>query len=878
MGFFHKSTHAQRRLVSTPGVAVSQGGRNNAVASSESATLPTEQIRASLANLFVSDEDENRDANLSEFVQKDSASCTSPANDSTEVDRTRSYSPRSPNNLPSRSKSTVCKWMQSRSASGGAVRPLASLSTSIEHVGSSLEELTPLSVMAPVQFPDAGKSPSTATAVGHNESSKWPHQGSRAVSPRMRSFQTTSSSQSPGARKSLGSRTNSLSRFARRASAKRKSSSKYSSSDFGAKAATLEPPSPGPGHEDALLSLRKASREPEQSSVGVSASPMTPHDDALEPQAVRETAGAIPVFASPDDLMQSPAKATRKQEHVNRQQSRNATESGQEVESARRRTGTVSRPSAAPQAVSVEEGGVAETAVKEHHSNLVAPGCADNGLSPRMNGAGGLTSGDWGSLDADDFVDVYGLEAATARDFAPAVASSEKLHNSPTSPGVSGMPFSKGGEGHSSSDSGPNSLMAPAEPRHVDAPVPASSESEKPNLFGASPQSKPKANGKGKVRKRPPPLLTPEPPSGTSSSSYGSPSTGVFASNGDFTTGGFRITSEGMVGKPDRVTRRDSDDAPSMGFVPATLHDLLMVRGLQEFRKGPTLGMGAAGRVYLAIHEPSGKSMAIKVVNVYDEAKRNQLLKELDTLSSHVSRFLVRFYGAFYDGKGAVHIALEFMDGGCLSSTVHKFGAIPEPVTKMIAVDCLRALRFLHRHNVLHRDFKTANILLSRKSLCAKVSDFGLARDLDAGVSKVDTFVGTIAYMSPERLHGGKYTYASDIWALGISIVECILGRYPFDKPQSYFDYLDVKASDMLNGVRVSLDLKDFVRLCTQSDPLRRPTAAQLMQHPWLAGLKRDPEMMRLWMDTLQRPSTDAASTKSVLSIRSFLNENSKSR
>jgi serine/threonine protein kinase len=306
--------------------------------------------------------------------------------------------------------------------------------------------------------------------------------------------------------------------------------------------------------------------------------------------------------------------------------------------------------------------------------------------------------------------------------------------------------------------------------------------------------------------------------------------------------------------------------------------NMLIVRSLAEFRKGPTLGAGAAGRVYLAIHEPSGRSMAIKVVNVYDEAKRNQLLKELDTLVSYASRFLVRFHGAFYDGTGAVHIALEFMDGGCLSSTIQNFGAIPERVTQMIAVDCLRALRFLHRHNVIHRDLKTANILLSRRLLCAKVSDFGLARDLNEGVSKVDTFVGTVAYMSPERLQGGKYTYASDIWALGISVAECLLGRYPFDRPQSYFDYIDASMSkDMLGkrgaaGQALSAVVVDFVSLCTHSDPQRRPTAAQLLTHPWIKNTKRDASLFMQWMDELAAAkSRSEKNVKSVQSIRSFL-------
>lgn len=358
-----------------------------------------------------------------------------------------------------------------------------------------------------------------------------------------------------------------------------------------------------------------------------------------------------------------------------------------------------------------------------------------------------------------------------------------------------------------------------------------------------------------KARKRPPPLISTEDTKTAPDSASDWPSAGLFGSDGGFMTGGFKITAEGMVDKPAGITREDSDTHLE-GEVPQSERNMIIVGSLKEFRAGPTIGAGAAGRVYLGEHVPSKRTMALKTVNVYDKNKRNQLLKELETLSTHVSRYLVRFHGAFYDGCGAVHIALEYMDHGCLSTFVQKVGEIPEKVVQMIALDCVRGLRFLHRHHVLHRDFKTANILLSRRLCCAKLSDFGLARDLNPGVSKVDTFVGTVAYMSPERLHGSQYTYASDIWALGVSVVECLLGRYPFNRPQNYFDYLEATMTEnIFNGFHekgggcFSNEVRDFVSLCTCTDPKGRPTAMDLLQHPWLKGMKRDSELFGSWLD-----------------------------
>ncbi len=332
----------------------------------------------------------------------------------------------------------------------------------------------------------------------------------------------------------------------------------------------------------------------------------------------------------------------------------------------------------------------------------------------------------------------------------------------------------------------------------------------------------------------------------------------IFGNDGGFVTGGFKITADGILDEPTADRRRDE----TRTLRGASQFDSIQMRSLSEFKTGPTIGAGAAGRVYFALHQPTALAVAMKTVNVFDKALRAQLLKELQTLSRHISRYLVRFYGAFYDGSGAVHIALEFMDRGCLHSFVKNHGPIPEHVVRVIAADCLRGLRFLHKHHVMHRDFKTANILLSREQACAKISDFGLARDLNPGKSLVNTFVGTIAYMSPERLQCNEYTYASDIWALGVSLAECIMGKYPFAKPQNFFEYIHVTQNCNLfqQGNKelacISENAKSFILLCTNTEPKNRPTAEQLLDHPWLRDFAPNRKAFGEWLDSATSQET----------------------
>lgn len=355
-----------------------------------------------------------------------------------------------------------------------------------------------------------------------------------------------------------------------------------------------------------------------------------------------------------------------------------------------------------------------------------------------------------------------------------------------------------------------------------------------------------------------------------------------FGPDESFTDGGFIIWNDGRIETPEKVMRKTSDGLAVEG-IPTSSNNLIIVRSLNEFqesfvfrdsqtsaRRGKTLGRGAAGRVYLAVHKPSRRKIAVKEINFYDKNKREQLRKELVTLISHQSRFLVRSYGAFYDERGRVHVTLEYMDRGSLSDVIQKVGPIPEAVICKIAEHCLRGLCFLHNNHILHRDVKTGNILLSQKLCRAKLSDFGLARDLKEGQENVancdgetnsvtNTFVGTPAYMSPERLNGRKYTYASDVWALGISLMECALGRCPFDNLKSYFDFVHAAESTpaaLVRGV-VSNELYDFISLMTDEKAENRPRARDLLEHEWIQEGVHNSHMFRDWLKGLPQIDRD---------------------
>ncbi|KZF23642.1 kinase-like protein [Xylona heveae TC161] len=246
----------------------------------------------------------------------------------------------------------------------------------------------------------------------------------------------------------------------------------------------------------------------------------------------------------------------------------------------------------------------------------------------------------------------------------------------------------------------------------------------------------------------------------------------------------------------------------------------------------------------------TGIVMAMKEMRLeLDEARFAAIIMELDILHRCISPFIIDFYGAFFQ-EGAVYICMEFMDGGSIDKLYGD--GVPENVLRKITLATLMGLKALKdEHNIIHRDVKPTNILVNTRGQI-KICDFGVSGNLVASIAK--TNIGCQSYMAPERIAGGgvaqaganpgggTYSVQSDIWSLGLTIIECALGRYPYP-PETYnniFSQLsaivDGDPPDLPQG-EFSEAARDFVRGCLNKIPKLRPTYAMLLRHAWLAPL-----------------------------------------
>ncbi|KAI0354990.1 kinase [Trametes cingulata] len=315
------------------------------------------------------------------------------------------------------------------------------------------------------------------------------------------------------------------------------------------------------------------------------------------------------------------------------------------------------------------------------------------------------------------------------------------------------------------------------------------------------------------------------------------------------------------------------------------------------------LGQGNGGSVKMVEHLPTGTIMAKKIVLI--DAKpsvRKQILRELQIMHDCHSDYIISFYGAFISDPN-ICICMEFMDKGSLDGIYKKIGPIDIDVVGKVALAVLEGLTYLYDvHRIIHRDIKPSNILFNSKGQI-KICDFGVSGELINSIA--DTFVGTSTYMSPERIQGAQYTVKSDVWSLGISLIELALGRFPFadsesdDSDLSDFEgtlspsrpnplalppktkeQRDKKKKRKSKGVslqgggmtmsilellqhivnepaprltpegRFPKEAEDFVDSCLLKDPDMRKTPKDLLKHPWIEHARSSTFDLEAWAST----------------------------
>jgi len=165
-----------------------------------------------------------------------------------------------------------------------------------------------------------------------------------------------------------------------------------------------------------------------------------------------------------------------------------------------------------------------------------------------------------------------------------------------------------------------------------------------------------------------------------------------------------------------------------------------------------------------------------------------------------------------------------------LKQTKLDFGPIRQDVLGKIAEAVLGGLIYLYKeHCIMHRDIKPSNILVNAHGQI-KLCDFAVSKHMETSIA--ETFIGTAIYMAPERICGEPYTIKSDIWSVGITLMELAIGKYPFSHPNGFIGLCQSIVKDPSPELPESdvfiPQFRTFMAKCLKKDPKERPTPADL--------------------------------------------------
>jgi serine/threonine-protein kinase len=201
-----------------------------------------------------------------------------------------------------------------------------------------------------------------------------------------------------------------------------------------------------------------------------------------------------------------------------------------------------------------------------------------------------------------------------------------------------------------------------------------------------------------------------------------------------------------------------------------------------RYRLEEMLGEGAVGIVFRAVREPNGETVALKILRrelSHDETFVRRFLHEARTAHAVQQRHLVEVIEAG-EADGRYYLATTYVAGGSLSDRLEAERRLPIHDAVRIAAEVGAGLDALHRAGLVHRDVKPSNVMLE-EGRTALITDFGLAKGPAYTVlTRPGQVLGTLDYLAPELIGGAEATPASDFYAFGCVVYECLVGAPPF--------------------------------------------------------------------------------------------------
>ena len=272
------------------------------------------------------------------------------------------------------------------------------------------------------------------------------------------------------------------------------------------------------------------------------------------------------------------------------------------------------------------------------------------------------------------------------------------------------------------------------------------------------------------------------------------------------------------------------------------------------------IGNGGFGKVYKAIHNSSKQIYAIKIID-YTRGNNNdqnsisfnyKSIQQETSLMRLVNKsdYIIKYYGSYYSRESnTLWLILEYCSSGSAVDLMLSMGrTLSEVEVSTIMKMVLKGLIYIHKLNLIHRDIKGSNIMLSEDGY-AKLGDFGIGIQLKNNEFRTSK-KGSPHWMSPQVILNKNYDTKTDIWSLGITCLELVEGEPPFadlnpDDVMNKISNNPPKAEDIINIKEHTDEFINFVNLCLEVNPKKRPTAEVLIEHPFIIKYSKNKEYLK---------------------------------
>ncbi|CAE6512480.1 unnamed protein product [Rhizoctonia solani] len=301
-------------------------------------------------------------------------------------------------------------------------------------------------------------------------------------------------------------------------------------------------------------------------------------------------------------------------------------------------------------------------------------------------------------------------------------------------------------------------------------------------------------------------------------------------------------------------------------------------RVLGDYVLTKTLGAGSMGKVKLAVHTPTGQKLAIKIVprvsthssstpmtaSQLAKAQAKDASKEIRHLREAALSMLL--YHPYICGMreiithpGHYYMVTEYVDGGQMLDYIISHGRLRERAARKFARQIGSALEYCHKNNVVHRDLKIENILISHTGNI-KIIDFGLS-NLYNPEDHLSTFCGSLYFAAPELLNAKVYTGPEvDVWSFGVVLYVLVCGKVPFDDQSMPALHAKIKRGLFDSPMWLSQECKHILSRMLVTNPTARAPLSEVLNHPWMVrSYGHPPEPHLLAREPLSASELDPA-------------------